>query len=173
METIPIGRGDTLGNLLTRWGVDPETRTDLISAIREEFDIRKIRAGSHFVLARSPLGTVESLEYAIDPDRKLLLARTDGAYVANVVEIPGTIRPVRICGILQSSLFESIAKTGEQPDLAFQIADIFAWSLDFYTDPRQGDSFCLLVEKEGVWWGASADLPEDSGGHISQRWRAP
>ena len=148
METIPIGRGDTLGDLLTRWGVDPETRTDLISAIREEFDIRKIRAGSHFVLGRSLLGTVESLEYAIDPDRKLLLARADGAFVANVVEIPGTIRPVRICGTLQSSLFESIAKTGEQPDLAFQIADIFAWSLDFYTDPRQGDSFCLLVEKK-------------------------
>ena len=100
------------------------------------------------MLGRSLLGTIESLEYAIDPDRKLLLARTDGAYVANVVEIPGTIRPVRICGTLQSSLFESIAKTGEQPDLAFQIADIFAWSLDFYTDPRQGDSFCLLVEKK-------------------------
>ncbi len=148
METIPIGRGDTLGDLLTRRGVDPDTRTHLISAIGEEHEILTIQAGSHLVIGRSPLGTVESLEYAIDPDRKLSLARTNGAYVANVVEIPGTIRPVRICGTLQSSLFESIEKAGERPELAFQIADIFASSLDFYTDPRQGDLFCLLVEKK-------------------------
>ena len=146
-DTIPIRRGDTLGDLLARVGVDPETRTSLIAAIRKSFDIRKIRAGSHLLISRSPFGIVESLEYAIDPDHKLSLARSDGAFVANIVEIPGTIRPVRICGTLQSSLFESIEKTGERPELAFQIAEIFAWSLDFYTDPRQGDSFCLLVEK--------------------------
>ena len=151
MDTIPIRRGDTLGDILARVGVDPDTRTSLISAIRKTFDIRKIRAGTQLVIGRSPLGIVELLEYAIDPDHKLSLARSEGAegaYVANVVEIPGTVRPVRVCGTLQSSLIESIEKAGERPELAYQVAEVFAWSLDFYTDPRQGDSYCLLVEKK-------------------------
>jgi len=151
MDTIPIRRGDTLGDILARVEVDPDTRTSLISAIRKTFDIRKIRAGSHLVIGRSPLGIVELLEYAIDPDHKLSLARSEGeegAYVANVVEIPGTIRPARVCGTLQSSLIESIEKAGERPELAYQVAEVFAWSLDFYTDPRRGDSYCLLVEKK-------------------------
>lgn len=148
LDTIPIRRGDTLSDLLARVGVDPDTRGDLITAIRKAFDIRKIRAGSHLVIGRTPLGIVETIDYAIDPDHKLSLTRADGAYVANVVEIPGTIRPVRVCGTLQNSLIESIERAGERPELAYQVADIFAWSLDFNTDPQPGDSFCLLVEKK-------------------------
>ena len=151
MDSIPIRRGDTLVDILARVGVDPDTRTSLIAAIRNAFDIRKIRAGTHLVIGRSPLGIVELLEYAIDPDHKLSLSRSEeeqGAFVAKVVEIPGTIRPVRVCGTLQSSLIESIERAGERPELAYQVAEVFAWSLDFYTDPRQGDSYCLLVEKK-------------------------
>jgi murein DD-endopeptidase MepM/ murein hydrolase activator NlpD len=147
-DTIQIRRGDTIGGLLTRVGVDSETSTALVTAIRKSFDLRKFRAGSYLSIARSPFGIVESLEYVIDPDHKLALARSEGDFVANIIEIPGMIRPVRICGTLQSSLFESIEKAGERPELAFEMAEIFAWSLDFYTDPQPGDSFCVLVEKK-------------------------
>jgi len=147
-DTIPIRNGDTLGGVLTRVGVDSQTRTDLIAAIRKTFDIRKFRAGSQLLIARSPFGIVESLEYRIDPDHKLALARSSGTFVAKIEEIPGTIRLMRACGTLQSSLVESVERIGERSELAFQIAEVFAWSLDFYTDPRAGDSFCVLVEKK-------------------------
>ena len=158
-DTIPIRHGDTLADLLAGVGADPETRTGLIAAIQKAFDIRKIRAGSQLMIGRSVWGTVEWLEYVVDPDHKLALTKSDGSFVARVVEIPGTIRPVRICGTMQGSLFESVERTGERPELAFQIAEIFAWSLDFYTDPREGDEFCLLVEKKEYEGGRPATYP--------------
>jgi murein DD-endopeptidase MepM/ murein hydrolase activator NlpD len=36
------------------------------------------------------------------------------------------------------------------------MAEIFAWDLDFYRDPREGDEFCLLVEKKEYENGAPA-----------------
>lgn len=146
--TIPIQRGDTLGDLLGNFGVDEQTKAGLIAAIRDAFDIRKIRAGSQLTIGRTAWGSVESLEYAIDPDRKLALAKSEGEFVAEIVESPSTIRPVRVCGTIRSSLFESIERTGERSELASQLADVFAWSLDFYTDPREGDEYCLVVEKK-------------------------
>ncbi|MGH9782636.1 MAG: peptidoglycan DD-metalloendopeptidase family protein, partial [Terriglobia bacterium] len=147
-DIIPIRRGDTLGDLLARFDMDPDTRTGLIAAIRKAFDIRKFREGSHLTIGRTVWGTVEWLEYVVDPDHKLSLTKSDGAFVARMVEIPGTIRLVRVCGTLQSSLVESVERTGERPELAFQIAEVFAWSLDFYTDPRAGDEYCVLAEKK-------------------------
>jgi murein DD-endopeptidase MepM/ murein hydrolase activator NlpD len=147
-DIIPIRRGDTLSDLLAGLQTDPDTRTGLIAAIRSAFDIRKFRAGSHLTIGRSVWGTVEWLEYVVDPDHKLSLTKSDGAFVAKVVEIPGTIRQVRVCGTLQNSLVESVERAGERPELAFQIAEIFAWSLDFYTDSRAGDEFCLVAEKK-------------------------
>ena len=50
---------------------------------------------------------------------------------------------------MEGSLFASIEQAGEKPELlAIRMAEIFAWDIDFYTDPRQGDQFCLLVEKK-------------------------
>jgi murein DD-endopeptidase MepM/ murein hydrolase activator NlpD len=72
----------------------------------------------------------------------------DGAFAANVLEVPGTVRTVAVRGAIEGSLFESIEKAGESPELAIKMAEIFAWDLDFYTDPRQGDTFCVLVEKK-------------------------
>lgn len=158
-DTIPIRHGDTLGNLLAGVGADPETRTGLIAAIQKAFDIRKIRAGSQLMIGRSVWGTVEWLEYIVDPDHKLALTKSDGGFVARMVEIPATIRTVRICGTIESSLFESVERTGERPELAFRMAEIFAWSLDFYTDPREGDEFCLLAEKKEYEDGRPATYP--------------
>jgi murein DD-endopeptidase MepM/ murein hydrolase activator NlpD len=55
-----------------------------------------------------------------------------------------------------SSLFSAVNDVGEGPELAFSLADIFAWDIDFIRDIREGDSFKVLVEKrfrEGAFSG--------------------
>lgn len=147
-ENVPIKAGDTLDNLLERAAVDPSERLQMLAAVQGVFDVRKFRAGTALTLTRRNTGAAESLEYVIDPDRKLELSRSAGAFSASIVEIPGEIRVRPVCGTMESSLFESIARIGERPELAIQMADIFAWDMDFYTDPQPGDEFCLLIEKK-------------------------
>jgi murein DD-endopeptidase MepM/ murein hydrolase activator NlpD len=53
-----------------------------------------------------------------------------------------------VSGEIRGSLFESIVDAGERPELAMRLADIFGYDLDFYTDPRPGDTFRVVVEKK-------------------------
>jgi murein DD-endopeptidase MepM/ murein hydrolase activator NlpD len=148
VEDVPIQRGNTLDELLGRAGIDPPTRVEMAAALEGTFDVRKFRAGSKLTLTRSETGALESIEYRIDPDRKLQLSQAEGSYEAAVVEIPGTILPAPVCGTMQGSLFETLERMGEPALLALQVAEIFAWDLDFYVDPQEGDEFCLVVEKK-------------------------
>ncbi|MGH9627808.1 MAG: peptidoglycan DD-metalloendopeptidase family protein, partial [Bryobacteraceae bacterium] len=147
-ESLLIKSGDTLSDLLLRAGIDQASTAEMISAVKKAFDVRKFRAGSQLMLTRSEPGTFKSLEYVIDPDHKLELSNSGGVLAAAVVDVPGITRVVPVRSKLEGSLFESIERSGEQGELAFRMAEIFAWDLDFYTDPRAGDEFCVLVEKK-------------------------
>lgn len=152
-ETHTLKRGDTLEVLLKRAGVGREAMVEIIAAVRKAFDVKKFRAGSDVVLARSDLGVLQAIEYIIDPDHMLHVLRALDGFTATVVDIPGEVRPVSICGTLAGSLFESVERTGERAELAIEMAEIFAWDIDFYRDPRQGDEFCMLVEKKEYFNG--------------------
>jgi murein DD-endopeptidase MepM/ murein hydrolase activator NlpD len=147
IQDLPFSRGDTLSDLLNRAGVAEPEKTEMIVAARGAFDLKKFRAGEELKLTRSSAGSLKSIEYVIDPDHKLQIVPGDSGFRAAVVVIPGITRTVPVCGTMQSSLFESMDRIGEQPELAMEMADIFAFDLDFYTDPQDGDRFCMLVEK--------------------------
>jgi murein DD-endopeptidase MepM/ murein hydrolase activator NlpD len=147
-ETIAIASGDTLEDILRRAGMDTAMRVQAISAASAAFDLRKFRAGSNLVLIRSAVGEVEGLEYAIDPDHNLQMTRNGGGFHAAIADVPGTIETTPVCGVIVGSLVESVARLGERPELTLRIAYIFGWQLDFYSDPREGDEFCALVEKK-------------------------
>ena len=147
-EAVPIKNGDTLDELLKAAGVVQPARQEMVVAVQKAFDVRKFRAGTDLTLVRSPEGVLQSVEYVIDPDHRLQLTQLDEGYAASVEDIPGVVREVPVCGALRGSLFESMEDIGERAELTLEIADIFAWDLDFYTDPQEGDQFCVLVEKK-------------------------
>jgi murein DD-endopeptidase MepM/ murein hydrolase activator NlpD len=61
-----------------------------------------------------------------------------------------------VVGELSESIYSTLKAQGENTRLIHDFADIFAWSVDFATDIRQGDSFRLLIE-EHVRQGQSAE----------------
>ena len=149
-QELPILRGDTLQAVLRRAELEATTETDLIRAVTSAYDVRKLRAGTSFMLTRTALHEPRKLEYQIDSDRilEIDLAANRQALEAMVSEIPSTVATTPVCATLRGSLFQSMSELGENPELAIRMADIFAWDLDFNTDPRNGDEFCLLVEKK-------------------------
>jgi murein DD-endopeptidase MepM/ murein hydrolase activator NlpD len=145
-EKLPIRQGDTVDGLLAKLGESTEARLKIIAAIQKTFDVRKFRAGSELIVNRLVSGVLHSVAYTLNEDSQLRVWSKNGDYTAEIIEIPGVLRPVSLCGILQGSLFETMQKIGERPELAIEIAEIFAWDLDFYKDSREGDAFCMLVE---------------------------
>ncbi|MDZ7638836.1 MAG: peptidoglycan DD-metalloendopeptidase family protein [Bryobacterales bacterium] len=151
-EELPILRGDTLDSVLRRASLDPVTQFGLAQAVITAVDVRKLRAGDAFLLTRTALREPRALEYQIDHDSILHIDIPEPkletpSFPSTVQTIPSSVATVPICATLESSLFESIDQAGESPELAIRMAELFAWDLDFYTDPQNGDTFCLLVEK--------------------------
>jgi murein DD-endopeptidase MepM/ murein hydrolase activator NlpD len=148
IESHPIRPGDTLEAVLVRANLDRDTRLPLISAIQDAFDVRKFRANTELSFARLPGGPIQTAEYIISPDQRLHVVRADDGYDARVTDVPGQLSIVPVCGTLHNSLFVSIEQAGAAPELALELANIFAWDIDFNTDPQPGDQFCFLVEKK-------------------------
>jgi murein DD-endopeptidase MepM/ murein hydrolase activator NlpD len=146
---LPIGNGDTLDQILAREDIDPNTRFEMLGAFNHAYSVRRVQPGRDLLLTRlAGTDEVDSLEYLADADNKVVLHRFGGVSEAELVEIPGTIRAVPVCATLEGSLFETVDRAGEDPQLALLVADIFSFDIDFYRDPQAGDQFCILVEKK-------------------------
>lgn len=138
----------------------------LVEAARPVFNLSRIRAGNTLTLVRDAGGALQALSYQIDANHRLwlraqpVLAAAPGAgagaqagsaapqWSASIETIPYETRLAAVSGTVQSSLFQAVEDAGEQDPLALQLANIFGWDLDFYTDPQPGDVFRVLVEKK-------------------------
>jgi len=69
------------------------------------------------------------------------------AYAYSERQIPVRLDTVTASGTLQGNLFDSFVGLGESPALIDAVTRIFAWDIDFFRDPRVGDSFRVLMEK--------------------------
>jgi murein DD-endopeptidase MepM/ murein hydrolase activator NlpD len=156
-----IPSGVPFSAFLGELGVDPSTAARLVSAAQPVFDLRHLRAGNRLALGRSVLGELRVVRYRIDADHILWIAARDGEYRAEIRTIPSITETAGIAGEIHGSLFEDVARAGESPELAMRLAEIFAFDLDFYTDPRPGDTFRVVVEKKKLASGETV-----SYGHI-------
>jgi murein DD-endopeptidase MepM/ murein hydrolase activator NlpD len=101
-------------------------------------------------------GALREIDYKIDPDRMLKIVPEEGGFTARISEIPSKTETVSVTGRVDDSLFNAVEDAGESAELALRLAQIFGYDLDFYTDPRQGDSFRILLEKKKYMNGETA-----------------
>jgi murein DD-endopeptidase MepM/ murein hydrolase activator NlpD len=145
-HAIPSGLNVT--DFLQGMGVARDTVLAVVDAARPVHDLARLRAGNQMVVARTVAGDLLSLRYQIDPDRMLWVFTQGSEYRAEIKEIPSTTETVRIAGEIRDSLFNAVEDAGERAELAIRLSEIFGWDLDFYTDPRKGDTFRVVVEKK-------------------------
>jgi murein DD-endopeptidase MepM/ murein hydrolase activator NlpD len=144
--TDRIRPNEPLGTALTRLGVDYRQIDALVAAFGGVFDVRKCRPGDQFRLTLAG-GQVDAFEYRRSSTEEYLVRREGDRFLgsARTFEIEKQI--VQVSATIESSLFGAVQSTGENPDLAVELADILAWDIDFYLDPRKGDTFQVIVEK--------------------------
>jgi murein DD-endopeptidase MepM/ murein hydrolase activator NlpD len=145
---LAVPAGMPFAAVLSRMNVDSQTAGEVTAAARSVFDFRFFRAGNELKIARTLFGQLALLSYQIDPERMLSVVFHGGAFHAEVQSLIASTAPESVSGKVQGSLFDAVTRAGETPELAMRIADIFSWDLDFYTDPRPGDTFRVVVEKK-------------------------
>lgn len=72
----------------------------------------------------------------------------DSAVFAERTPLEVTVTRNLVNGTLETSLFEAMQTHGLGPLLACKLADIFAWDINFFIDPRKGDTFQIIFEQK-------------------------
>jgi murein DD-endopeptidase MepM/ murein hydrolase activator NlpD len=139
--------GENFASALEKFGLTRDEAQGATSAAGRAFNLRQLRAGNTLSVGRSVEGTLRSIDYRIDSSHLLEIVPEGAGYSARVSEIPSRTELVAVRGTLDDSLFHAVEQAGESAELAMRIAQIFGYDLDFYTDPRKGDTFCVLMEK--------------------------
>ncbi len=153
---LRVSAGVTFGDSLQRMGLDPVTSANIVNAAQAVFDLRHMRAGNWLAIGRSVAGDLRAVRYQVDADRMLWVCPRSRGFTAEIKPIPTHMETAGVIGEVQDSLFNAVTDAGESPELAMRLAEIFGWDLDFYTDPRVGDTFRVVVEKKTYANGQTA-----------------
>jgi murein DD-endopeptidase MepM/ murein hydrolase activator NlpD len=145
-------RDSTLEEVLLEHGLQAEVVHRVIEAVKTVFDPRRLRSLQPFSLEQSLDGALRLFEYEIDASSFLRVKTLPDAVEihAEVVPIPTTLVHASVTGAIDDdtpSLFQSIEATGEQPDLAIAMAQIFGGEIDFNTELQPGDRYTVAFER--------------------------
>jgi murein DD-endopeptidase MepM/ murein hydrolase activator NlpD len=68
-------------------------------------------------------------------------------FQAEIVSLAYQKRVGAITGAIRHNLIDSIGKSRERINVAYELADIFAYDIDFTSDLRRGDTFEVVLEE--------------------------
>ena len=140
-----VQSGETITSLLGDY-FSPQEILGLSQDSREIFPFTRICAGQPYKICTLD-GKFESFTYEIDPDEQLVISKEAAETKIEKVPIHYDVKTELVQGVIKTSLFDAVAEIGEDAELAINLADIFAWDIDFILDLRVGDTFKALVEK--------------------------
>ena len=149
-------RGENFAGALQQFGLSANEVNEATAAAQRAYNLRQLRAGNSMSVGRSVEGTLRQIDYKIDAERMLHIVPQTQGFSAEVKEIPTHTEVAVVSGRLEDSLFNAVEDAGESAEIAMRMAQIFAYDLDFYTDPRRGDTFRLVVEKKKYDHGETA-----------------
>src|SRR5207245_8218431 len=153
--TAILGRRETLSDVLARGGVTGRDYAEFLAAAKS-LPVRRLRPGLKFELRRLKTETVASrVTVRLSPERRLTVVRREGdaGWVETLEAIPWAITRLRVTGTIESSLYDAPDKSmpdsflpaGERRQLAWAIADVYDWEVDFSRDIRPGGRFTVLL----------------------------
>jgi murein DD-endopeptidase MepM/ murein hydrolase activator NlpD len=139
-----------LANILLQYHV-PYTEIDkLAKQSKQVFDVRKIAAGKNYTILCKK-DSIEKAQYFIyepneidyivyDMTDSLLIYKGEKEVTTKIQQASGTIK---------SSLYQTLDDADVSPILAIEMADVFAWTIDFYRI-QKGDWFKVIYEEKFV-----------------------
>ena len=148
--------GENFAMALQQFGLSSEEAEEATAAAQRAYNLRHLRAGNALVVGRSVGGQLREINYKIDPDRMLHIVPAPEGFSAEVKAIPSYLEVSAVSGQLEDSLFNAVEDAGESAEVAMRLAQIFGYDMDFYTDPRKGDTFRIVIEKKKYANGETA-----------------
>jgi murein DD-endopeptidase MepM/ murein hydrolase activator NlpD len=150
-----LGRGMALADLMAANGLEAAQIHEITQIVRDYKLPRTLRPGVVMHFSSAPDAKPDRVSLQLNPDSILHLEYADSSWRARVEIVPFVVDTLRLAGVIESSLWlarlagdvDRLAPDGFE-QLVYNMADVFAWKVDFTREIRKGDSFKVAVERK-------------------------
>jgi len=154
-QTITLGRGDTLMNLLVAAGIPRNQAHLAIEALSKSLDPRKIRIGQAIEITKEKglfqndaPARLTALRLPLDFATELVVsAISDGDYSSKLSEVQTTGLRMYAAGVINDSLYLSALEEGVPPGVVSDLIRLFSFDVDFQREIWSGDKFAVYYER--------------------------
>ncbi len=144
---LRVRSGDSLATLMERQGVRSADWLALTRIANYGQQFNRLYPGDTMRIQLGEEGRLQGVYRPIDEHNSLLVQRDkNGALQPQLIAYDLERRIHHASGRIRSSLFFAGREAGLSDAMTMELANIFAWDIDFALDIREGDSFTMLYE---------------------------
>lgn len=152
LEKGEVNNGQTLGNILNRYGISARTIDQLDRTAREVFPLRQIRAGRPYTAFLTKDSIASKLDYLVY--EKSVTDYVVFGFVNDSVSITTGQKPIELrrtkrSAEIESSLWGAIMQENLPYSLAAELEDVYQWTVDFF-GVQKGDKFTVIYDEKFV-----------------------
>ncbi len=145
-----VESGDSFGKILFDSHVDYATIQEISDSIKDIFDTRRIQVGKPYVLLKSKDTTEAAKVFIYEKNKEdFVVVDFQEEVKAEEKSHPVTIVEREISGIINSNLSSTFDELDTNVLVAYKMADIYAWTIDFFK-LQKGDRFKVVYEERYV-----------------------
>jgi murein DD-endopeptidase MepM/ murein hydrolase activator NlpD len=153
-------RGETLSDALGAVGFEPQEASLLAEEVAKHVDLRRLRPEDRYAAMVDSDSRLEGFRLTLNGKGQVSVWENDGQWQSAWQPFTET----------------SISRAGGHPTVAYVMADVLQWDLDFNRDLRLGDRFELLYEEvylDGKFYrvGSILTLTYENGGKVLEAYR--
>lgn len=155
-DVLTVEKGDHFIGLLQKLGMEYQEANQAAESLKEAgYDVRNLRAGQKIDIVKTvdvPFGELLSVDkIVIEPTAgtKYVVTRNeDEKYVAEMEQLELKTENQTAQGSITSSLAAAMQNAGVPSSIIGNFINIFAYTVDFRSDIKSGDTFKVLFDRK-------------------------
>jgi murein DD-endopeptidase MepM/ murein hydrolase activator NlpD len=143
---VVVSRNDTMDHLFRRFELNLGDLATLRNLPELRSQVDRLRPGELLRLMHRG-GDLIGLERKLSDSETLKVTRDANGFSTNVLENPLEVRIRTATASIENSLFQAAADAQLSDRVAFELAEIFQYDIDFVLDIQPGDRFTVVYEE--------------------------
>lgn len=143
-----VKRNESLYLILDKLDLSPQEIYTVTQKARDVVDISNIKPGQRYRTYASADSNLSRMVWQPNPLEYVVFDWRDSLEIYKASRVLTNELAVS-SGVVSNSLYQTISEEGASPLLAYKMAEIFAWQINFF-GLRPGDSFNVLYNKRYI-----------------------
>jgi murein DD-endopeptidase MepM/ murein hydrolase activator NlpD len=143
---VVVMRNDTMDRLFRRLELNLADLASLRNLPDMRTQVDRLKPGE-LLRFKHRDGELIGLERKLSDSETLQVTRDEQGFISNVLENPLEVHTRTASATIHNSLFQAAAEAGLTDRVAFDLAEIFQYDIDFVLDIQAGDRFTVVYEE--------------------------